>query len=259
MSYLKLILIYPIKALDGIEVSTATILESGALEHDRAFAILDRQGNYVNGKNNPKVHQLRAVYDLSALTVKLNGVTFKLEAHNRDLETWLSDYFAEPVEVWENLEMGFPDDTEANAATVISTATLETVASWFTGLSLAETRSRFRMNLEISGVPAFWEDRLFSEPNQGIEFKIGTVHFQGINPCQRCVVPIRNSLTGEVDKGFQKTFSQKRRETLPSFVNTSWFNHYYRLGVNTKTPPSQGNQQLAKNDLIEIIGNINNI
>jgi len=60
------------------------------------------------------------------------------------------------------------------------------------------------------------------------------VEFLGVNPCARCVVPTRNPETGAVYPNFQKIFSQKRQELLPSWAERSQFNHFYRLTVNTK-------------------------
>ncbi len=112
-------------------------------------------------------------------------------------------------------------------------------------------RQRLRANIEIGGVPAFWEDQLFADADEIVQFKIGEVLFEGINPCQRCIVPTRNSRTGESYPNFQKLFSQKREETLPSWVNLSRFNHFYRLSVNTKIPASEAGKMVQVGDEIE--------
>ena len=57
-------------------------------------------------------------------------------------------------------------------------------------------RMRFRANLEIGEVPAFWEDRLYGESGTTVRFTVGAVCLEGTNPCQRCVVPTRDPLTG---------------------------------------------------------------
>ncbi len=54
--------------------------------------------------------------------------------------------------------------------TVISTATLEAITTWFPGLNLDQIRIRLRTNLEIGGVPAFWEDQLFAEADAVVQF-----------------------------------------------------------------------------------------
>jgi uncharacterized protein len=81
---------------------------------------------------------------------------------------------------------------------------------------------------------AFWEDCLFSKTDTVKKFSIATVEFEGINPCQRCIVPTRNAIDGKADLNFQKIFSSKRQETLPDWVEKSRFNHFYRLAVNTR-------------------------
>ncbi|MFB2935070.1 MOSC domain-containing protein [Aerosakkonemataceae cyanobacterium BLCC-F154] len=259
MPYLAGIFVYPIKSLDGIAVNQVKVLASGALCQDREFAILDAQGRFVNGKHNPKVHLLRSTWDVAKQTVclQIQGTLekreFAIDSDRIQLESWLSNYFGFPVTLAKNSLTGFPDDNIASGPTVISTATLETVAAWFPGISVTEIRQRLRTNLEINGVPPFWEDQLFAKEGEVVKFQIGGVMFEGINPCQRCIVPTRNSLTGESYPNFQKLFSEKRRETLPIWVNSSRFNHFYRLSVNTKIPASEAGKILQVGDEIKLI------
>jgi uncharacterized protein YcbX len=265
--YLSRIIIYPIKSLDGVAVPNATVLQSGALQNDREFAIFDQQNQWVNGKRNAKIHLLRTSFDLEANTVCLQvqeseqQQVFHLNRERTSLENWLSEYFSFPVKLQQNSISGFPDDTEASGPTVISTATLETVASWFPGVEAKgqssatdEMQQRLRANLEIAGVPAFWEDQLFAEAGNIVQFQIGSIRFEGINPCQRCIVPTRNSLTGKVYPQFQKLFVEKRQETLPSWAPISRFNHYFRLSVNTCIPKSEAGKILQVGDEVKILG-----
>jgi uncharacterized protein len=75
-------------------------------------------------------------------------------------------------------------------------------------------------------------------------FTIGSVQFEGINPCQRCIVPTRDALTADPTPQFQKTFLAERAASLPIGVNRDRFNHFYRLAVNTRIPPSEAGKQL---------------
>jgi uncharacterized protein YcbX len=78
---------------------------------------------------------------------------------------------------------GFPDDLIANGPTIISTASLDTVCDWFPVSTIAEAHLRFRATLELDGVPAFWEDRLFGvELRSVVRFKLGEVAFEGSYP-----------------------------------------------------------------------------
>ena len=245
--------IYPIKSLDRVEVETATILKSGALKRDRTWAIFDRSRKFVNGKRHQKIHAIRSGFDFKTNTVALSLQEeaidkFQIDRERDAIERWLSNYFGFPVNIQQNSEMGFPDDTVSPGATIISTATLEAIASWYPGLEVEEVRKRFRANIEISGVPAFWEDRLFTTPEDTVSFQIGDVHMIGVNPCQRCVVITRDSQTGKAYPNFQKTFINKRKETLPQWTERSQFNHYYRLAVNTRVPETEVGKTIAIGD-----------
>ncbi|ACB49512.1 unknown [Crocosphaera subtropica ATCC 51142] len=258
---LSKIIVYPIKSLDGVSISLGTLLKSGALKQDRQWAIFDKNQSLINGKRNNKIYQLRATYDdsLSQVTLKYgdNNVsqTFDLTEQKKQIESFLNDYFGCFVYLKENRKTGFPDDTDASGPTIISQATLSTIAQWFPHLTVEEIRRRFRANLEINGVSAFWEDQLFANKNQWINFRIGDVNFQGINPCQRCIVPTKNSYTGEKTENFQQQFITKRKETLPPWVNRSQFNHFYRVSVNTKVTNLQQETHVKVGDEVKIIDN----
>ena len=257
--YLAAISIYPIKSLDRIDVNQATLLESGALQHDREFALFDEQGRFINGKRNAKVHLLRSAFDaeFKLLSLQLQGTdqraTFHVDEERTALEAWLSNYFGFPVKFVQNTVTGFPDDTNALGPTVISTDTIEEIASWFPDVSVDEMRLRLRTNLEIGGVPAFWEDQLFAQAGQCVQFQVGEVLFEGINPCQRCVVPSRDSKIGEATANFQKIFVTRRRESLPPWTTPARFNHFYRVAVNTNVPESEAGKVLHKGDVVKIM------
>lgn len=251
MARLTRIAIYPIKSLDGVEVGTAAISAGGALTDDRRWAIADAEGRFVNAKRFPKIHRLRAQFDLAATTATLReqsepwdcARTFHLQADRSELSAWLSRYFEQPVTLIENAARGFPDDTNAFGPTAIATASLETVAAWFPELGLDEIRRRFRVNLELDDVPPFWEDSLC-----GKNFRIGDVRVEGVNPCQRCPVPARDASTGEVYPQFQKIFVTQRRQSLPASIDRRWFDHFYRLSLNTRIPTTEAGKELGWGD-----------
>ncbi|PSB40025.1 MOSC domain-containing protein [Chamaesiphon polymorphus CCALA 037] len=256
------IIVYPVKSLDGMVVDRAKISSGGALEFDRRWAIVDASGKVVNAKRTAKIQQLRAEFNFgsgdlesdSRSIVRLQTLedpqthSFCLNTELTELGSWLSQFFGFSVSLIENATTGFPDDPDAYGPTIVSTATLETICEWFPDLNLAEVRRRFRTNLELSGVPAFWEDRLFGAQGEVVDFQLGNVRFQGINPCQRCVVPTRNSLTGEVTTKFQQIFTQQRQQTLPATVNAARFNHFYRLAINTQIPLGEAGKFLNTGD-----------
>jgi uncharacterized protein len=261
------IAIYPIKSLDGMVVNKSKISAGGALEFDRRWALVDAQGKIVNAKRTAKIQQIRSQFDFvepaQQLQISLQAGnnsktdTFCLNTELDELGRWLSEFFGFTVSLIENAIVGFPDDLNAYGPTIVSTATLEKVCEWFPALNLVEVRRRFRTNLEISGVPTFWEDRLFSAPEQVVDFRLGDVQFHGINPCQRCIVPTRDSFTGDISPKFQQIFNQQRQQTLPQQV-TGWmglvrFNHFYRLAVNTQIPLIEAGKFLNTGDRLCLI------
>ena len=238
MPVLSAIQVYPIKSLDGTSVSQCRVLPSGALENDRHLALFDQDGNLLNAKRHAGIHAIRADFDLTTSDVQLQApqlqpATFHLADQLGQMAEWLSDFFGFHVRVQQDERQGFPDDTESPGPTVISNATLQTVAGWFPSKSTHDLRRRFRANLEFADCEPFWEDQLYSQESS-LRFQVGEVQFWGVNPCQRCPVPTRDPDTGEPIPLFAKTFSELRQRTLPDWAPISRFDHFYRLAVNTR-------------------------
>ncbi|RJS99654.1 MOSC domain-containing protein [Halococcus sp. IIIV-5B] len=260
MARLARVSLYPIKSLDPTTVPGAEVGESGALDGDRRYAILDAEGEYVNGKRTPAVHRLRTSFDRVAneVVVRRQGGPearrFDLDADRDRLEAYLSEHFGLDAQLVDADGGSYPDDTDLAGPTVISTATIETVASWYPGLTTENVRRRFRANLEVDGVPAFWEDRLVGDRDHGVAFAVGDVTFTGVNPCQRCVVPSRDPYTGEEMPEFRPTFIERREATLPDWVDTTRFDHYFRLMVNTTVSPAERGGEVRVGDEVQIVG-----
>ena len=293
MPTLDRITIYPVKSLDGMEVVESCVLESAALENDRRWRLVDMDGRVINAKRSPVFHAIRAEYELderlvtlwvdpaaiaaaalpSADLERLQGLagntggqrsgghavrdSFHLVPGQGGPCEWLSEAFGCSVLFQERADGGFPDDRDAPGPTLVSTATLVEVARWF-GFDLAESRRRFRVNLEIGGCDAFWEDTLASParpemqaslldlppdlpvdpyadlpPPEPREFSIGEARFIATNVCRRCVVPTRDSCTGIVTEHFRDAFEARRSRGMRADVDTAAWGTLYRLAVNT--------------------------
>lgn len=252
---LRRITTFPVKSLDGQSVETVEIVDNGGLAGDREFALFDAEGRYVNGKRNRESHQIRSDIEGDEITLSTpdgEQETFSLDTDHDEMSAWFSDFFGEPVDLRRNTAGGFPDDTTASGPTLISTATVRELASWFDGIDEAGMRRRLRANLEIDGVPAFWEDRLFANRDSHVRFDVGGVGFEGVNPCQRCVVPSRDPDTGAEYPDFRETFVEKRRETMPDWSGGDWFDHHFRVMVNTVVPTAEWGQSLSVGDEVQV-------
>jgi uncharacterized protein YcbX len=257
--YLARIRLHPIKSLDGVTVAECRIGPGGGLALDRVWSLYSLDGRGITGKSTPAIQRIRAAFapDLSAVTLsaadrrEVSPRTFAFPDEFALAGGWFGEYFSQPVVVRYAAE-GFPDDTVRNGAMVVSTETLRAVSDWFPGIDLEESRRRFRAPLEIDGVGAFWEDRLFSvHESEAVPFAVGEVRFEGTNPCPRCAVPARDSLSGVDTVGFQKRFTQLRRVHYPPWACTpERIKHFYHLGINTRVAPAEYGKVLRTGDLI---------
>lgn len=256
MPHVDRIAIFPVKALDGFNVDQARIVSTGSLEHDREFAIVQEDGTRVNGKRRPEVHQIRSRYEVSSDRIILHaGIqgaerSFRLGDQNDELEDWLSEFFGFAVKITRD-RGGLPDTPAFHGPSIISTGTLEKVSNWFEGITVTDARARFRANIEVGGVPAFWEDRYAGLPDAYREFHVGNVRFQAARSCTRCPVPSHDPLTGETYPEFQKIFVANREESLPDWTDRAIFEHFYRISLLTIVPASEEGKSLRIGDVIE--------
>lgn len=268
MARLSRIRVYPIKSLDPHERESARVVENGGLAGDREFAVLDRDGEYVNGKRTADVHRLEATYadDLSRVRLRERdgpdpggdsanaGSEFALrdaDDHD-DLRAFLADYFGHPAAIRRNRAGGMPDDANDAGPTVIATATIREIASWFDEISPESVRRRLRPNLEVEGVDPFWEDRLYGADGR-VAFRIGSVRLRGTGPCRRCVVPTRDPWTGEETEGFRERLLERREATFPAWAPEERFETFYKVMVNTDVPESEWGESIAVGDEVEVL------
>lgn len=254
------ITIYPVKSLDEISLQKAQIGNGGCLTHDREYAICKSDGKYVKGKNNDLIYLLRSAIDFENEIISFRHQSetgwhkFNLQKDKKQIDEYLSAFFNLEVTLQKNSEGKFLDEPVVSGITIASTESLNMVSDWFNDMPPEETRKRFRTNIEIAAVPAFWEDQLFFEQATAIEFRVGEVILYGMSPRARCVVPSRHPQTGEAIHGFQKTFAQQRVDNLPQGSTLQRYGHAYYLSVDCYLPPSEFGKWIAVGDELTIIG-----
>lgn len=251
MGRLARIAVHPIKSLDQHVHKAVSITEHGGLSGDREYAIVDRDGDYVNGKRTAAVHRLQATLDQNSATVSLQGADGPMKTFDLDdrsaIEDWLTDYFGFPVEL-RRTDGPAMTDIDDPGPTVIAQATLETVAEWFPGIDPDEMTRRLRPNLVIEDVEPFWADRLAT----GGRVHIGDVPLEGVKAVPRCVVPTRDPETGEEYEGFRDTFVRKRKETFPDWADRSAFPGFFALMAATHAPPAARGETISVGDPVEL-------
>lgn len=221
--------IYPIKSLIGQKVNLVEILPSGALKMDRTWAIINSEGKIINGKKQPL---------LQKLNFTLNDVN-----DINSIEEKLSNTLTLPITLINNLETGFPDDTDAPGPTWIGLSTLKEIAKWYDE-TWEETRRRFRVNIIVEGTNAFEEDKWVNK-----RIKLDNIIYSITNVCNRCSVPSINLESGIKNKDFINTFISNRAEFV---LDEYGFNHNYKVALNSALILGSG-EQLKIGDKLEII------
>ncbi|RLN02009.1 MOSC domain-containing protein [Haloarcula sp. Atlit-7R] len=256
MAHVERLTVYPVKALDGMDCESVSIRPGGTLAHDREFAMFDDAGDVVNGKRTSRVHDIDTGYDPESETLSVttddDSASFDLrdERGRSRAADWLGVFFGVDLTVERDETLGYVDRREMGPS-VISTATLETVASWFDDVTVDGLRRRLRANVEIGGVPAFWEDRFVGADAPA--FRAGGVRFEGVTPCGRCVVPQRDPDTGEATPGFREQFVKRRQATFPEWADQDAFDHFYTVMLITHVPEADRGAELAVGDPVEVV------
>ena len=225
--------IYPIKSVQGIELTEAQVLERG-LEHDRRFMLVDGGGNLVTSRQHPKLLTVSTALSGENLILNAPGMPelrLPLEPQGEerrvrvwfdwmpglvvgaDANGWFSGLLGAPVHlVWMpehserrmNPEFGpsrlsFADGNPFHLVSESSVADLETRVGAPVGVE------RFRPNLVVRGAPAYAED------NWG-RVKFGSLEFLVHEPCARCMVVNLEPMTGVIGVEPLRTLARYRRQ-----------------------------------------------
>jgi len=259
---IKRIRIYPVKSLDPIEVAEAEI-GIRSLKHDRSFALLAEDGRFVNGKRTGRVNELKANYTLEERLIHLSSrsggsvETFELREDNQLLNQYFSDFFDLKLHILYRTKGELMDIPGSSSVTIVSEASIKSLHTYLSHLSEEDIRLRFRTNIELDGVDAYWEENLFDAPGVGMRFTLGDVEMVGISPRARCNVPPRDPWTGETDTTFVKSMIQSRERSLPANSSLPKYGSLYHLTVNTYIPDTQQGKTLKVGEELKIIEPVN--
>ncbi|MFD1632950.1 MOSC domain-containing protein [Haloplanus ruber] len=263
---------YPVKGLDGMGVASARITDAGTLAGDREYAMCDPAAGPIetgeamqtlayNGKQSDRIHALDTAVDPETETLTVTppdgdqrGFDLSTDEGRAAASEWFGAFVDDPVDFRRREPPAFVDRPGAGPS-VISTATLEAVASWFDDMTVAGARRRLRANVEVGGVPAFWEDRFVGPdaPAFVVDGADGAVRFEGAESCARCVVPSRDPETGDPLPDFRERFVERREATFPEWADPDAFPHYYTIMLISRVPAESRARTVAVDDTIRVV------
>ncbi len=203
--------IHPVKSARAVAVTQAMVTPRG-LEHDRAFMVVDGQGDFVSAREHPELARLGAVIEGDALRLIGDGgydvrVALACEGERRRVRVWSDEVvaidcgpeaaglvstqigaMARLVRLPEEARRPV-DPSYGEAGDVVSfadgfplllcsTASLDAV---FRPLGMASDTRRFRPNLVARAADPFCEDAWS-------RIVVGEVPFDVVKPCSRCTM-----------------------------------------------------------------------
>lgn len=213
--------VYPVKSCAGVELSEAVLTETG-LDLDRAWMVVDAQGEFVSQRELPRMALIRPQLRHSdvvlrapgmlALHLSIDAVEEPVKVRVWDDEVsaydmgalaaqWLSDFLGQPLRLvrfdpdfrrlssmkWtQGVEAPnqFADGFPVLVASEASVAELNRRLA--EGGHAAVGMERFRPNIVLSGVEAHDEDRL---DEMRIVTDEGDAVLRPVKPCGRCPIP----------------------------------------------------------------------
>ena len=201
---------YPVKSIAADSLQSAEV-EPRGLRGDRRWMVVDSNGKFLTGREFGALTQIVAQVDGDELALSAPGRS-TLHAHadpraqrvrvtvwrsqvdalpaNPDADAWISDWLGQPARLVYmddearrpvNPDHGRPGDEVSFAdgypLLLISQAALDTLN---TRLATPITMQRFRPNLVVAGTASHAEDTWR-------RIRIGTIEFDVVKPCVRCV------------------------------------------------------------------------
>lgn len=236
--------VYPVKSCAGIDVAEALVIETG-LEFDRAWMLVDVQGQFVTQRTLPRMALVRTELKTFELVLRAPGMLalhLKLDTVEKPVRVtvwndevaaydmgdlcaqWFTDFLGQTLRLvrfdpeqkrlserrWTGAleaENAFTDGYPMLVASVAGLAELNRrlEAAGHAPAAMA----RFRPNIVLDGLDAHGEDALddivFDTPDGPIRLKL-------VKPCARCPIPDVNPATAETGHAVGDTLATYRAD-----------------------------------------------
>ena len=228
--------LYPIKSLQGIEVSEAEVMEKG-FRYDRRWMLVGADNVVITQRTHPQLSQIKLQINASEITATCkemepcripltiddgasasvmvwNDQVNALVAHEV-INAWFTQaanlpcrlvYMPEeatrpvkPSRARNNEHVSFAD---AYPYLIISQASLQDLNS---RMDVPLPMHRFRPNIVVTDTDAYAED-------DWMDFQIGSLHFYASGHCKRCVFTTIDQDTGKKSAEPLKTLATYRKE-----------------------------------------------
>lgn len=253
--------VYPIKSCAGVELREAELTDAG-LDLDRAWMVVDSEGEFVSQRELPRMALIRVQLRLTEVVLRAPGMlSLHLQIDTVESATkarvwddvvpaydmgdtaaqWFSDFLGQRLRLVrfdpEHRRLSSPQWTQGVQAPnqfsdgfpllVASEASLEGLNQRLAAAGKpAVTMERFRPNIVLAGVQAHDEDRM------GVmRIDAGApVQLLSVKPCARCSIPDVDPATGEVDAAVGDTLQAYRRNERLGGAVTFGMNAIVREG-----------------------------
>ncbi|MEO7547912.1 MAG: MOSC N-terminal beta barrel domain-containing protein [Ramlibacter sp.] len=245
-AHISRLFVYPIKSCAGVALSQAVLTETG-LDLDRAWMVVDEQGEFVTQRELPRMALIRPQLKHYEVVLRAPGMLAlhltidAVEAPSRvriwndevpaydmgDIAAqWFSDFLGRKLRLvrfdpehrrlssleWTGGIEAPNQFSDGYPVLVISEASLQGLNERLQAAGEQPvTMERFRPNLVLSGIEAHDEDRL---DLLRIATTDGEVQLKPVKPCPRCPIPNVDPATAEVNPVVADTLQRYRKSDL---------------------------------------------
>jgi uncharacterized protein YcbX len=238
--------VYPVKSCAGIELREALLTETG-FDLDRAWMVVDEQGDFVSQRELPRMALVRPQIRYSDVVLRAPGMLalhlqidtveepVKVRVWDDEVQAydmgavaaqWFSDFLGRKLRLvrfdpdhrrlanreWTGGAEAPNQFQDGYPLLVASTASLDLLNAKLAAAGHAPVGiERFRPNIVLSGLEAHDEDRL---DLIRIAADDGEVQLRPVKPCSRCPIPNIDPATAQSDPAVTDTLQAYRRDPV---------------------------------------------
>ncbi len=231
------LLIYPIKSLGGIALSTAQLTDRG-LQHDRRWMLIDENNRFLSQREHAQLALfkieilsdiLKVIYTADSTSVNIPFIPLKLDLLDVTIwdDTCAGQLVSDAVDAWFTVKLSsptrlvyMPDETHrATDPRYTTSGSIASFADAYPALLIGQASlddlnnrlaqplpiNRFRPNIVFEGGEPYSEDQMN-------HIRINGIDMYGVKLCARCVMTTIDQETTANSKEPLKTLAGYRRK-----------------------------------------------